>query len=182
MSAPSILDDRYGAGSPSLKCRSRPVAPKPSPIGHIADTRTVRCPPLGASFKDCSKLPRDTQGTEATPGTKLHKCHLTSCGILQRKRAAGYIVVSKPNRDIVRSATASVWVDADACPNVIKEILFRAADRTGVTVTLVANRHLAIPRVPSLGVLQVTGVSQDLLETFRTSFESRFELLGTHAA
>jgi uncharacterized protein YaiI (UPF0178 family) len=52
--------------------------------------------------------------------------------------------------------TASIWVDADACPNVIKEILFRAAERTGVTVTLVANRPLAIPRVPSLRLLQVT--------------------------
>ena len=54
------------------------------------------------------------------------------------------------------AATASVWVDADACPNVIKEILFRAAERTGVTVTLVANQPLAIPRLPSLRVLQVT--------------------------
>jgi len=52
--------------------------------------------------------------------------------------------------------TASIWVDADACPKVIKEILFRAAERTGVTVTLVANRPLAIPRLPSLRVLQVT--------------------------
>lgn len=52
-------------------------------------------------------------------------------------------------------APASIWVDADACPKVIKEILFRAAQRTGVSVTLVANRPLAIPRVPSLRVLQV---------------------------
>ena len=51
--------------------------------------------------------------------------------------------------------TARIWVDADACPNVIKEILFRAAERTGVTVTLVANRPLAIPRLPSLRLLQV---------------------------
>ncbi|MGA8706970.1 MAG: YaiI/YqxD family protein [Steroidobacteraceae bacterium] len=50
---------------------------------------------------------------------------------------------------------ASIWVDADACPNVIKEILFRAAERTGVAVTLVANRALPIPRVPSLRLLQV---------------------------
>jgi uncharacterized protein YaiI (UPF0178 family) len=49
----------------------------------------------------------------------------------------------------------SIWVDADACPKVIKEILFRAAERTGVTVTLVANRSLAIPRISSLRVLQV---------------------------
>ena len=53
-------------------------------------------------------------------------------------------------------ANASIWVDADACPKVIKDILFRAAERTGVTVTLVANHPLAIPRLPSLRVLRVT--------------------------
>jgi len=52
-------------------------------------------------------------------------------------------------------ATASIWVDGDACPKVIKEILFRAAERTGITVTLVANQPLAIPRLPSLRLLQV---------------------------
>lgn len=52
-------------------------------------------------------------------------------------------------------ARTSIWVDADACPKVIKEILFRAAERTGVTVTLVANRPLEVPRLPSLRVLQV---------------------------
>ena len=50
---------------------------------------------------------------------------------------------------------ACIWVDADACPKVIKEILFRAAERTGVIVTLVANRPLAVPRIASLRVLQV---------------------------
>lgn len=54
------------------------------------------------------------------------------------------------------SATgASIWVDADACPKVIKEIVFRAAERTGVAVTLVANQPIAIPRLPNLRVLQV---------------------------
>jgi uncharacterized protein YaiI (UPF0178 family) len=38
-----------------------------------------------------------------------------------------------------------IWVDADACPGVIKEILFRAADRTQVTTTLVANQLLRVP-------------------------------------
>ena len=38
-----------------------------------------------------------------------------------------------------------IWVDADACPVVIKEILYRAADRTGVQVTLVANQVLRVP-------------------------------------
>ena len=50
---------------------------------------------------------------------------------------------------------ASIWVDADACPKVIKEILFRAAERTGVAIALVANQPLAIPRLPNLRVLQV---------------------------
>jgi hypothetical protein len=53
-------------------------------------------------------------------------------------------------------AGASIWVDADACPNVIKEILFRAAERTGVSVTLVANQSVQIPRIPSLRTLQVS--------------------------
>jgi len=38
-----------------------------------------------------------------------------------------------------------IWVDADACPVVIKEMLFRAADRTQTEVTLVANHTLQIP-------------------------------------
>jgi len=38
-----------------------------------------------------------------------------------------------------------IWVDADACPNVIKEILFRAAERTQIAVTLVANQYLRVP-------------------------------------
>ena len=38
-----------------------------------------------------------------------------------------------------------IWVDADACPNVIKEILFRAAERARIPVTLVANQWLRTP-------------------------------------
>jgi uncharacterized protein YaiI (UPF0178 family) len=38
-----------------------------------------------------------------------------------------------------------IWVDADACPAVVKEILFRAAQRTGLPLTLVANRPLSTP-------------------------------------
>jgi uncharacterized protein len=52
-------------------------------------------------------------------------------------------------------ARGSIWVDADACPGVIKEILFRAATRTGVAVTLVANQALRTPRIPSVRALQV---------------------------
>ena len=50
-----------------------------------------------------------------------------------------------------------IWVDADACPRPIKEILFRAAERTGVPLTLVANHSMAIPRRPNVRLLQVSG-------------------------
>ena len=48
-----------------------------------------------------------------------------------------------------------IWVDADACPVVVKEILFRAADRTGVQLTLVANQPLSTPPSPNIKALQV---------------------------
>jgi len=48
-----------------------------------------------------------------------------------------------------------IWVDADACPKVIKEILFRAADRTAIQVTLVANRLLYTPPSPYIFAIQV---------------------------
>ena len=48
-----------------------------------------------------------------------------------------------------------IWVDADACPVVIREILFRAAQRTGVETTLVANRPVRIPPTPNIRFLQV---------------------------
>ncbi len=49
-----------------------------------------------------------------------------------------------------------IWVDADACPVVAKEILFRAADRTSVQLTLVANQALNTPSSPNIKTLQVT--------------------------
>ena len=48
-----------------------------------------------------------------------------------------------------------IWVDADACPVMIKEILFRAAERTGVQLTLVANRPVRIPPSRCIEMLQV---------------------------
>ena len=46
-----------------------------------------------------------------------------------------------------------IWVDADACPGEIKEIIYRAAIRRQVQVTLVANQILAIPRSPFIDTL-----------------------------
>ncbi|AOU99684.1 hypothetical protein BI364_10970 [Acidihalobacter yilgarnensis] len=51
--------------------------------------------------------------------------------------------------------TAQIWVDADACPVVIKEIIFRAAVRTKTQVTLVANHALKIPPSPLIRFVQV---------------------------
>ncbi|MCU7916364.1 MAG: YaiI/YqxD family protein [Candidatus Thiodiazotropha sp. (ex Gloverina cf. vestifex)] len=48
-----------------------------------------------------------------------------------------------------------IWVDADACPKVIKEILFRAAKRVGVSVTLVANQPITIPKSRFIRFVQV---------------------------
>jgi uncharacterized protein YaiI (UPF0178 family) len=48
-----------------------------------------------------------------------------------------------------------IWVDADACPGVIKDILFRAAERSRISVTLVANQPLRIPPSPFIRSVQV---------------------------
>ena len=53
--------------------------------------------------------------------------------------------------------TVQIWVDADACPKVIKEILYRAAQRRAVQLTLVANHPLRTPPSRHIRSLQVAG-------------------------
>jgi uncharacterized protein YaiI (UPF0178 family) len=48
-----------------------------------------------------------------------------------------------------------IWVDADACPGVIKEILFRAAERTQTMTTLIANKLIRVPPSPYIKAFQV---------------------------
>jgi uncharacterized protein YaiI (UPF0178 family) len=48
-----------------------------------------------------------------------------------------------------------IWVDADACPAVIKDILYRAAERLKIEMTLVANKALRTPPSPYIKALQV---------------------------
>lgn len=48
-----------------------------------------------------------------------------------------------------------IWVDADACPNVVKDILFKAAQRTGVEMTLVANQYIRVPAAKNITSMQV---------------------------
>ncbi|QPG04474.1 YaiI/YqxD family protein [Salinimonas marina] len=49
-----------------------------------------------------------------------------------------------------------IWVDADACPVAIKDILFRAAQRTKIQVTLVANHYIRTPASKYVNFMQVT--------------------------
>lgn len=49
----------------------------------------------------------------------------------------------------------TIWVDADACPNVIKDILFRAAERRQVKLVLVANQYVRVPGSPWISSVQV---------------------------
>jgi len=59
-------------------------------------------------------------------------------------------------RRISKGPDMQIWVDADGCPSAIKEILFRAADRTGVLVTFVANQPVRVPPSPFIKTLQVS--------------------------
>jgi len=52
-------------------------------------------------------------------------------------------------------SSKTIWVDADACPKVIKEILFRAADRVGMPLILVANQPLQVPGSRYIRTIQV---------------------------
>lgn len=87
-----------------------------------------------------------------------------------------------------------IWVDADACPVVIKEILFRAAERKQVPLTLVANRPLRVPPSPYIHTVQViTGFDvadnwiahqaqpDDLVVTADIPLAAQIIALGAHA-
>ena len=69
----------------------------------------------------------------------------------RRLRAKAWIPAQQENEGIV----VRVWIDADACPGPVKDIVFRASRRLGVPVTLVANRPLPLPRSPLITAVQV---------------------------
>ncbi|MCP3700767.1 YaiI/YqxD family protein [Aliivibrio sp. S4TY2] len=48
-----------------------------------------------------------------------------------------------------------IWVDADACPKVVKEVLCRAATRTGIQLTFVANHYIPVPTALNIKSIQV---------------------------
>ena len=63
------------------------------------------------------------------------------------------------------AAFPQIWVDADACPGVIKDILFRAAERASIHVTLVANQWIRCPSSLYIRSLQVQG-GFDVADTY----------------
>ena len=60
-----------------------------------------------------------------------------------------------PARGVARSKVMQIWVDADACPRAIKEILYRAAERKQLPMTLVANQPLRVPPSRYISTLRV---------------------------
>jgi len=59
--------------------------------------------------------------------------------------------MNQPNK-----SSPSIWVDADACPITIKEMLLRAAKRTGIQVTFVANQTISVPPYPNVRSVRVS--------------------------
>jgi uncharacterized protein YaiI (UPF0178 family) len=69
---------------------------------------------------------------------------------MTRLHCPGTIITSSP-----KVIQLQIWVDADACPSVIKEILFRAAERTQTPLILVANKILRTPPSAYIRAFQV---------------------------
>lgn len=50
-----------------------------------------------------------------------------------------------------------IFIDADACPRDVKDLVFRASDRTGLAVLVVANKAMHVPHSPRITMVQVKG-------------------------
>ncbi len=53
------------------------------------------------------------------------------------------------------NSQTKIWVDADACPRAVKEVVFKASFRLEISVCLVANSYMAVPRGPLITFVQV---------------------------
>lgn len=70
-------------------------------------------------------------------------------------RCSSRLDKSSPLNLMVCIHKMKIWVDADACPVMIKEILYKAAERTQLQLTLVANNHFRIPKSSCIAFLKV---------------------------
>jgi uncharacterized protein len=57
--------------------------------------------------------------------------------------------------NLSNQSSMKIWVDGDACPAVIKDIIYKAAQRTGIETTFVANQPFRIPESPHIKFLLV---------------------------
>ncbi|HEX4146713.1 MAG TPA: YaiI/YqxD family protein [Pirellulales bacterium] len=73
---------------------------------------------------------------------------------MDREPDSSQTETGRKEQDRARPAT-QIWVDADACPGEIKELLFRAAKRRQIKITLVANQPMRIPSSPLVEILLV---------------------------
>ena len=67
----------------------------------------------------------------------------------------------------INKKQVSIWVDADACPAIIRDIVCRAAQRTQTTAIFVANKFIRLPQSPYVNMLQVESgfdVADDTIE------------------
>lgn len=71
-----------------------------------------------------------------------------------------------------------IWVDADACPVVIKEMLYRAAAKRKIITTFVANQALTLPRSPFLKKIRV-GAGFDVADDYITAHVQQGDLVIT---
>lgn len=71
-----------------------------------------------------------------------------------------------------------IWIDADACPKAVKEIVFRGAARKNIKVTLVANSYLAIPQA-ELFQLIVVGKGDDVADKYIIDHVNKDDLVIT---
>ena len=71
-----------------------------------------------------------------------------------------------------------IYVDADACPTVIKDILYRVSQRTGIEAILVANQPLNTPRIPTVRAICV-GAGFDVADDYIVSLVEKDDLVIT---
>lgn len=71
-----------------------------------------------------------------------------------------------------------VWIDADACPKMVKELIFKASFRLKVDVCLVANSYLTIPLAPNLSFIKVDS-GADVADAYIVEHSSEEDLIVT---
>ena len=64
--------------------------------------------------------------------------------------------MSVNEQELLAVITNKIWVDADACPNPVKEMLFRASERKSIQLVLVANQMIKVPISPLISMIRVS--------------------------